>query len=437
MSLAALPSLLSARSLTPPPPARTGAAVDGGLSCTACHRVGGGGGEANSDPRGRIRIETPAYKPGVQQTIRVIVEHPEAQKWGFQLTARVASNDGTTAGRFTASPAVAVTPMGDLEFASHSPASVQTGQRNMGMWEVMWTPPATDVGEVVFYFAGNATDGSANNQGDYVYTGSARIRAEAPCNLTTTPAVTIVRNGASFRDFGFAINTMISVGGTGFQPPGQSRNVSGSDIVNNKFPTQLGCVAVEVAGQLAPVAYVDASQINAQIPSISQLGDVPLRVVLNPGTPNERKSAPFNIKLDSWAPAWFRFLPSPCIAATFPNGQPAADPVLVPGVNARKPRVGEIVAMYATGLGVTEPFFQAGEISSGLARVRDAVSIDFNGTTMRPEDVLFVGLSPGSISGLYQINIRVPANARPGADNPVTIRMGSATSQGSVFLPVE
>jgi uncharacterized protein (TIGR03437 family) len=160
-------------------------------------------------------------------------------------------------------------------------------------------------------------------------------------------------------------------------------------------------------------------------------------VVLNPGTPNERRSAPFTIRLDTWAPAWFRFLPSPCIAATFPNGQAAADPVLVPGVGARKPRIGEIVAMYATGLGVTEPFFQAGELSSGLARVRDAVSIDFNGTTMRPEDVLFVGLSPGSISGLYQINIRVPANARSGADNPVTIRMGSTTSQGSVFLPVE
>jgi len=91
-AIATLPLLVYANSGTvfTPQLKRTGAAVDGGLNCTACHV----GAAANSDPRGKLTISTANYKPGVQQTIRVKLEHPEAQRWGFELTAR-ALNDET------------------------------------------------------------------------------------------------------------------------------------------------------------------------------------------------------------------------------------------------------------------------------------------------------------------------------------------------------
>src|SRR5947207_5698937 len=86
-----------------PVPKRTGAAVDGGLNCTACHRTFA---PANSDPLGRVMIQASAYSPGVNQTVRVTVQHPEALRWGFQLTARLASDESKPAGTFTASEAI-------------------------------------------------------------------------------------------------------------------------------------------------------------------------------------------------------------------------------------------------------------------------------------------------------------------------------------------
>jgi uncharacterized protein (TIGR03437 family) len=58
------------------------------------------------------------------------------------------------------------------------------------------------------------------------------------------------------------------------------------------------------------------------------------------------------------------------------------------------------------------------------------------GITMNPQDVLYAGLSPQSISGLYQINIRVPATAISG-DNRIIVRAAGFSSQNGIILPVQ
>src|SRR4051812_36766208 len=90
---------------TGPPVKRTGAAVDGGLNCTACHRTFA---PANSDTRGGVTILSGSYSPGVKQVIKVIVNHPDATRWGFQLTARLASDESKPVGAFTADDVVQV-----------------------------------------------------------------------------------------------------------------------------------------------------------------------------------------------------------------------------------------------------------------------------------------------------------------------------------------
>ena len=83
-----------------PPAMRSGVPGEAdGLTCNACHR----GTDLNSDTRGRLTIEVSPYRPGVKQAIKVILEHPDAMRWGFELTARLASNPLTSAGgTFTA-----------------------------------------------------------------------------------------------------------------------------------------------------------------------------------------------------------------------------------------------------------------------------------------------------------------------------------------------
>lgn len=84
---------------------RTGAAVDGGVNCSACHRTFA---LANSDPTGRVQITADNYTPGVKQTIRVTVTHPTASRWGFQLTARTMSDESKTAGTFAPNDVVKI-----------------------------------------------------------------------------------------------------------------------------------------------------------------------------------------------------------------------------------------------------------------------------------------------------------------------------------------
>jgi len=426
-----------------PVPGRTGAPIDGGLSCTACHATFA---PANSDARGFFRLEALPYKPGVKQMIRIILQHPEAQRWGFQLTARLASNEALKAGTFTLANSFAITcgggqPAGNCgnatEFIEHTQPLTYAGVTGGVVWEVEWTPPASDMGEVVFYAAGNAANGNLNNQGDRIYTTSLRQVAEADCNLAATPTVTAVRNGASFADSGFALNTLISVGGTGFQPAGTTRPVAAADIYNSRFPTKLNCVAVEVGGQTAPITYADSGQINAQIPTITALGDVQLRVIANPGTANERRSAPVNVRLGDYGPALFRFLPTANAAAIFAsNGELASDPAAV--ASATKPKIGDVISLFATGLGVSEPVYSAGEVlgRNATPRARDQVTVLFNGVVMQASDILYIGLTPGSISGLWQLNLRVPANATPNANNAVALRVGGITSASGVVIPV-
>jgi uncharacterized protein (TIGR03437 family) len=396
---------------------RTGAEVDGGITCTACHR----GADANSDTRGRLTILTREYKPGVRQMIRVMLEHPEAVRWGFQLTARLASNPARAAGTLRQTDLIRVrcgeggpdgNCRGQTEFASHIQASTFVGTRNGVMWEIEWTPPAAGAGEVVFYAAGNAANNSGNTQGDNIYTTSARA-AEESCNVTGTPRITSIRNGASFDDR-VSVNSIITIGGSGFQAAGVNRTAGLQDIENNRFPSEMGCVAVDIGGSRAPLLFGNPTQINAQVPSISP-GSVPVRVILNPGTPREIRSDAVNVTLGEYAPGFFRFLPTPCIAAVNADGTLSGDPSLLPFV--RGSRIGEIVSLYATGLGALEPFYQSGEIVGQAVRVRDRVTIEWNGTPLAATDVLYVGSAGGAISGLYQINVRIPAGSRTGANH--------------------
>src|SRR5262245_1746536 len=127
-ALAGMPVLLFAFS-TGPPVRRTGAAIDGGITCNACHG-GANANAANSDPRGSVSIEfdSPSYTAGAVQTIHVRLTHPDNLRWGFQLTARLASDVSKRAGTFTSSTDIRVrcdngpdSPCdeGVLEFAEH------------------------------------------------------------------------------------------------------------------------------------------------------------------------------------------------------------------------------------------------------------------------------------------------------------------------------
>ena len=420
---------------------RTGAAVDGGLNCTACHA----GAAANSDPRGRLTITAAGYKPGVQQTIRVKLEHPEAQHWGFELTARALNDETRSAGVLTPDDNITVRcddgvpntrgvpgPCdGRLEFASHTALSTRSGTRNGVEWEIQWMPPSSDVGDIVFYAAGNAANGNGASSGDLTYTTSLRIQNDGGCPLSQRPMLRNVVNGASFQP-GAALNSFITIYGSGYASSGK-RQAGAGDIRDNKFPTELACVAVEIGGRRIPMVYVQSDQINAQAPTITDQGPVEVRVIANPGRPNELRSDVGAVQMSEIQPALFTF-DGASAAARHADGAIVGDPARNPGSTPARP--GETITLFGTGFGVTEPAYQAGEIPAAAARLRDPVSVTIGGVTLAAGDVTYAGLSPQSVSALYQFNVRVPDSASDG-DAPASITTGGMRTQTGVVIPVK
>ncbi|MGH9783559.1 MAG: hypothetical protein ACRD88_05185 [Terriglobia bacterium] len=253
----------------------------------------------------------------------------------------------------------------------------------------------------------------------------------AECALTGTPAITGVVNSGSFQA-AVAPNSIVTIFGSGFAPQGTSRAVGRLGINETRYPTELACVAVEVAGVRAPVTFVNPTQLNAQLPSLTITGPVEVRVILNPGRPNEIRSVALAVPIQERAPAVFTFSGS-SIAAQHSDYVPVADPAVI--ATGRPARPGDLIILYGTGFGLTVPAFQAGEITDRTALLRDPVTVNIGGVSVRPEDVLYAGLAPGSISGLYQFNVRIPATVRLG-DLPVVIVVGGARTQMGVTIPV-
>ncbi len=102
---------------------------------------------------------------------------------------------------------------------------------------------------------------------------------------------------------------------------------------------------------------------------------------------------------------------------------------------ANRARRGEVVMIFATGGGETDPAGQDGLLvpAEPLRRLQLPVSVAIGG---QPAQVLFAGSAPGLVSGLVQINARVAANAQVGEAAPLVVTIGGVPSQAGVTIAV-
>ncbi|HZO51782.1 MAG TPA: hypothetical protein VFB63_03650, partial [Bryobacteraceae bacterium] len=98
-----------------------------------------------------------------------------------------------------------------------------------------------------------------------------------------------------------------------------------------------------------------------------------------------------------------------------------------------KAKKGQFIQVYCNGLGDVDITPPSGEPSSASPLSRTTVTpiVTIGG---RPAEVDFSGLAPG-IVGLYQLNVRVPADA-PSGLQPLVIQVGGVTSK-TANVPVE
>ena len=197
--------------------------------------------------------------------------------------------------------------------------------------------------------------------------------------------------------------------------------VSDGNIINSMMPDKLAGVRVFVAGLAAPLYYVSPGQINFLIPGSLVPGDVDLFIA------REGTAGPHvNITLRNAGPGLYQWEPG-MIASTHADGS-----VITKDHPAG---AGEVVVLYGTGLGRTNPDVISGQISMlpaqivQLAELRVLVS----GTAVDASHIPYAGVTPG-LPGLYQINLQLPDQLAP--DPEIRIVIGDQTSPAAMKLPV-
>ncbi len=104
------------------------------------------------------------------------------------------------------------------------------------------------------------------------------------------------------------------------------------------------------------------------------------------------------------------------------------------GVRAPAAR-GSIVTCFATGEGQTTPAGIDGKINSDMLPTPILpISVQVAGIDA---EVLYAGAAPGVISGVMQLNFRVPGTVIPSNEILVVIRVGTFASSGRVTMAVK
>jgi uncharacterized protein (TIGR03437 family) len=451
------------------------AGVPGEWSCSQCHLGRFGSGSVTVNFPGGLN-----YTPGVPQHLVVTITDPVQRRWGFQLTARQANNSKAQAGSFTPSPegytqlvctqttlqtqafGLSCPSSMPLQYIEHTLLGTRLGARSPVSFEFDWAPPATDVGNVVIYAAGNAANGDNTVMGDHIYYQRYTLSAAPPA--PSNPLITGVVNAAS-SDPTIAAGSWVTI--TGSNLANNSRSLRADEIVNGVLPTQLDGVSVVIDGNPAYVSSISPTQITVQAPSDDSLG--PVSVVVNN---NSVTGDPFTVQLQGASPAFYVW-PGRYSVATkancgligpaglfggvtampsqlggvitlwgmgFSSTDPSADcsvvcPVgLFEGVSAEPAAPGDVIVLWGTGFGPTDPPAPSGqETPNGqVESVVNPPSVVIGGV---PAQVVSATLTPGQ-AGLYQIAVQVPEGLANG-DQPVTMQINGVQSPEVVLINVQ
>ena len=181
---------------------------------------------------------------------------------------------------------------------------------------------------------------------------------------------------------------------------------------DGNFPTTLGGTSVTINGVPAYLSYVSPSQINLQVPDLPFTGYASVAVTTANGT------AQSSVYVGTGAPSAL-LLDSKHIAGTIARldgsgayGGGTYD-ILGPagtslGYRTVAAKAGDLVSLFAVGLGPTSPQVPAGRPYTGTAPLVSPTAVVINGHSFSPS---FAGVTG---AGLYQINFQVPTSLGSG-----------------------
>jgi uncharacterized protein (TIGR03437 family) len=235
-----------------------------------------------------------------------------------------------------------------------------------------------------------------------------------------------LRHGASYQNVGVVPGCVMVIFDKGALPGviGPPFLTSLRLDASNRVATELAGTQVLFDGVPAPLLYAYAAQVACVVPfSVAGKSKVQMQLIYKG---EENYPVEFNVA-DAW-PGIFTMDSSGQGQAAMLNEDYSLNGPANPAAK------GSIVMFYATGGGQTDPPGVDGEITKDvLARPRLPVGVWVHG---QEAEVLYAGAAPGCVSGVMQVNIRLPMNIPSGDRLAVGMRVGGRWSLDGVTLAV-
>ena len=233
------------------------------------------------------------------------------------------------------------------------------------------------------------------------------------------PQITAVVNAASYLGQRVAPGEMVTIFGANL---GNSSPATLQVDETGQVATSLADTEVLFDGVPAPLVYVSSTQVSAMVPSTFSAAITNLQVI-NRG----QLSNTLTVPVVPAAPGLFSF-------DGLGGGFGIVDEDGQQNGWADMAAPGSIVTFYASGSGQTTPVSPDGLISSratsGVPLLKLTVSIGG-----QPAEVMYAGPAPGMVSGIIQVNVRVPDNI-VGSEFPVQLRVGDYPSTNMLSIVV-
>jgi uncharacterized protein (TIGR03437 family) len=201
------------------------------------------------------------------------------------------------------------------------------------------------------------------------------------------------------------------------------------------LPAMIQGVSVTFNGKPAPLLFISGNQINAQLPwdvvSFTPPGttEIVRVVVTRGGIPSGSQ----NVTVGLLSPGVFAFSGRYAVAVN-PHDSTVTQPDgAIPGVNTRPVTPGDVVIVYANGLGPVDTIVETGSLgATPIIRTTTTPTVLIGGVEA---EVLFSGLAPQFV-GVNQLNVVIPHNIPAGDAVPLQIRMGGITTSDAVTIAI-
>jgi trimeric autotransporter adhesin len=95
---------------------------------------------------------------------------------------------------------------------------------------------------------------------------------------------------------------------------------------------------------------------------------------------------------------------------------------------------GSVITLFGTGEGISVPAGADGrQITGDPPKPIASIAVTIGGM---PVQVEYAGGSPGSVAGMLQLNVRLPAGLAAGAAVPVSVNIGGVNSRDGVTIAI-